>query len=95
MKDGAILINTARGSLLNYNDLEEALRIGKLYGAGLDVYSDEPILYSQLCELNNVVCTPHVAYYTNETIARMNRNVILQAIEYYLNSTKLSLKALN
>lgn len=95
MKDGAILINTARGSLLNYKDLEEALRIGKLYGAGLDVYPDEPILHSQLCELNNVVCTPHVAYYTNETIARMNQHVILQAIEYFLHSTKMNLKALN
>ncbi|CAH1198931.1 Erythronate-4-phosphate dehydrogenase [Paenibacillus plantiphilus] len=83
MKDGAILINTARGSLLNDADLEAALRSGKLMGAGLDVYPEEPYTNRGLYELPNVVCTPHLAFYTNETISSMNQHLLEQAIHYY------------
>jgi phosphoglycerate dehydrogenase-like enzyme len=83
MKDGAILINTARGSLLNYYDLEEALRSRKLFGAGLDVYPDEPYFNTKLCELPNVVCTPHLAFYTNETVSKMNQHLVDQAIDHF------------
>ncbi|MGM0884570.1 MAG: 2-hydroxyacid dehydrogenase [Bacillota bacterium] len=83
MKDGAILINTARGSLLNYVDLEEALRSGKLLGTGLDVYPEEPPINTKLCELPNVVCTPHLAFYTDETISKMNQHLLDQAFDYF------------
>ncbi|MGO4276268.1 NAD(P)-dependent oxidoreductase, partial [Paenibacillus sp. TAF58] len=83
MKDGAILINTARGSLLDYNDLEEALLSGKLLGAGIDVYPEEPNVKRKLYELPNVVCTPHLAFYTNETISKMNQHLLDQAIDYF------------
>lgn len=90
MKNGAILINTARGSLLDYNDLEEALQSGKLLGAGLDVYPEEPNSKRKLYKLPNVVCTPHLAFYTNETISKMNQHLLDQAIDYFNNLTILS-----
>jgi phosphoglycerate dehydrogenase-like enzyme len=86
MKDGAILINTARGSLVDYTVLKEALQSGKLLGAGLDVYPEEPNTDTLLCELPNVVCTPHLAFYTNETISKMNQHLLDQAIDYFNNN---------
>ena len=61
MKPTAYLLNTARGTLVNEADLYAALKEGKLAGAGLDVYEDEPPGKIPLCELDNVVLTPHAA----------------------------------
>ena len=61
MKPTAILINTARPQLMDYDALYEALKNGKLGGAGLDVFEDEPPLAtSKLYELDNVTATPHL-----------------------------------
>jgi D-3-phosphoglycerate dehydrogenase len=61
MKPGSYLINTARASVLDYNALVRALRGGKLAGAGLDVFPDEPLSPSDpLLELANVTLTPHI-----------------------------------
>lgn len=72
MKTGAVLINTARGGLVNEADLFESLKSGKLLGAGLDVYNQEPVVPAdtQLLSLPNVVALPHVAWLTPETITR-------------------------
>ena len=65
MKDGARLVNAARGALLDEEAVVEAIRSGKLAGAALDVFSSEP--YSgPLLELDEVVVTPHLAASTDE-----------------------------
>lgn len=71
MKPGALLINTARGGLVDQNALIAALRSGRLRGAGLDVYDQEPVPADcPLLEMDNVVLQPHVAWLTPETLGR-------------------------
>jgi phosphoglycerate dehydrogenase-like enzyme len=71
MKSGAILINTARGGLVNQDVLVDCLRNGRLSAAGLDVYAEEPPRSGDpLLSLPNVVCAPHLAWLTRETLER-------------------------
>jgi D-3-phosphoglycerate dehydrogenase len=67
MKDGAYLINTARGAIVDEAALYKALQGGKLAGAALDVYEMEPPLNSLITPLMNVVCTPHIGGQTIES----------------------------
>lgn len=66
MKESAVLINTARGGVVDTNALIEALCAGKIAGAGLDVYPDEPQIPEALKALENVVLTPHIGTNTHE-----------------------------
>jgi hydroxypyruvate reductase len=71
-----ILINVARGSVVDEPELVEALLEGRLGGAGLDVFTDEPNVPTALFGLQNVVLIPHLGSATNETRAAMGELVV-------------------
>ncbi len=74
MKPTAFLINTSRGPVIDEAALFRALQEGRLAGAGLDVFHDEPVHDLSLVSLEQVVATPHVASHTVETLIQMERS---------------------
>lgn len=66
MKDGVVIVNTARGSIIDEGALVEALESGKVFGAGLDVFENEPEVHPGLAANDNVVLLPHAACLTFE-----------------------------
>jgi phosphogluconate 2-dehydrogenase len=74
MKPSAVIINVARGALIDEDALVAALRNGSLRGAGLDVFEREPLATDHpLLELENVIVTPHMAGLTHQTSLRRAR----------------------
>ncbi len=90
MKDGAILLNTARGGLINENDVASALRIGKLSAFAADVVSFEPILSDNpLLSAPNCILTPHMAWAPVEARQRII-DATVQNIQSFLNSKPIN-----
>ncbi|TKJ43638.1 3-phosphoglycerate dehydrogenase [candidate division TA06 bacterium B3_TA06] len=81
MKDGAILVNAARGGVVDEEALYEALTSGKLRAAAVDVYESEPVTEHKLFSLDNVVLTPHVGAQAAEGQQRAGVQVAEKVIE--------------
>jgi len=82
MKDGVIVINCARGGVVNEAALLEAMKRGKVGGAGIDVFEEEPPKPSELLNLPNVSFTPHIGAATSEAQARIGEEVANILIEF-------------
>jgi len=87
MKDGAVVVNTARGGVIDEAALVDALRSGKLSAAGLDVFEREPPEDSPLFGMDNVVLTDHSAYYSAESVVDLKRSVALNAADAIKGAT--------
>lgn len=84
MKPNAILINVARGSVVDEAALAEALRAGTIAGAGLDVFEQEPLQpHNPLMLLENVVATPHCAGNTADARLRTQTDCVANIMDYY------------
>ena len=90
MKDGVMIINCARGGIVNEADLYDAIKSGKVAGAALDVFEQEPPGKSPLFELDRLVCTPHLGASTQEAQTKVAVAVASQIIGYLKNDTILN-----
>jgi len=77
MRPTAIIVNTARGEVIDENAMMRMLRDGELAGAGLDVFEHEPAINPKLLELEKVVCLPHMGSATLEGRVEMGEKVII------------------
>ncbi len=85
MKDGVRIINCARGGIIVEADLLDALNLGKVAGAALDVFEVEPAKDNPLFGLDNVVCTPHLGAATTEAQVNVALQVAEQMSDYLMN----------
>lgn len=83
MRPGAILVNTARGDVVDEVALAAALRAGQIAGAGLDVYTNEPSIHPQLLDLENVVLLPHLGSATTQTRIAMGMRAIDNLVAFF------------
>lgn len=82
MKDGVRIINCARGGIMDENALYDALTSGKVAGAALDVFAEEPPSDWRLVKLENVICSPHIGASTKEAQQRVGNEVAEKLIEF-------------
>ncbi|MBO7636913.1 MAG: phosphoglycerate dehydrogenase [Paludibacteraceae bacterium] len=83
MKDGAFLINIARGGVADEASIYDALKSGKLTGAAIDVFTQEPY-EGPLCDLDNIIMTPHLGSYAKEGKLQME----IDAVMNFINAIK-------
>ena len=92
MKREVIVINTARGGIINENDLDKALRENIIFGAGLDVFENEPIdKINPLLSNKKVLLSPHSATFTNECKSRMSLETTKNIIDFFENKIDKSM----
>lgn len=93
MKDGVIIVNEARGAVLNENDVANAVLSGKIGGFGCDVYSTEPFgsdhVYNKIKHLDNIILTPHAAWGSYESRTRCIK-IIVNNIRSFMSGEKLN-----
>ena len=82
MKQGSIIVNTSRGSLINEDALVYALNNKILSGIGLDVFPEEPY-YGKLINYDNVILTPHIATLTAESRLNMEIRAVENLVEFF------------
>jgi len=82
MKNGVRIINCARGGIVDENALYEALTSGKVAGAALDVFNEEPPTDWKLAKLDNVIASPHIGAATKEAQARVGAEVAEKLIAF-------------
>ena len=85
MKNSAVIINTARGSLINEKDLKEALETNVIKGAALDVFNEEPATDNILFGVKNLILTPHIAASTIEAQLIVAEQIAQQISDYFNN----------
>jgi D-3-phosphoglycerate dehydrogenase len=90
MKEGVMLVNCARGGIIDEDDLYDALKSGEVAGAALDVFESEPPGICPLFELDRLVCTPHLGASTQEAQTKVAVDVAGQIIDFLKNDTILN-----
>lgn len=88
LPDRAVVVNVSRGGLIDEDALAAALQAGKLSGAGLDVFEDEPLgANSCLLKTENLILSPHAAFYSNKSLRMLQSLAAEEADRYLLNQT--------
>jgi glyoxylate reductase len=82
LQSHAVIVNTARGGIMDEAALADRLASGAIAGAGLDVYENEPKIHPKLCELNNVILVPHLGSATHEGRVAMGDKVVTNIMAY-------------
>ena len=83
IKQGAIVVNTARGKLINLDDLYDALKSGRLSAAALDTHYEEPLKEGyKLAELDNVILTPHIGGLSYEAFYQMMKDAVENIVAF-------------
>lgn len=91
MKDGVVLVNTARGPVIDEAALKEALKSGKVASFGTDVWENEPNVDMELVNMENVVGLPHMGTHTVETMLAMEEYVVANVEQFATTGKVLSL----
>ena len=88
MKQDAVVVNTSRGAVIDTQALAQALSEDKLWGAGIDVFEEEPLDWDHpLMKAPHTVLSPHVAYYSEESGEELHRRSMQAALDVVLGRT--------
>ena len=91
MKKNCIVINAARGGIVNEIDLDRALKENLIFGAGLDVFETEPPEQNNpLLKNDKVFLSPHTASFTEECMTRMGKETVQNIIDFFDNKLETS-----